>query len=126
MPRSKTRRDAAGNISSFTQRLRRFEAVLQPLGLWEAFAAMPRPGQEMFCKLKLPEPTILFDASVKLDRDQRALRRELEAGLRKASIKVNDVTMAARDVIAVATGAMLMVRFLQNTPPMCAEVTRFV
>src|SRR5262245_31638449 len=57
------RRDSVGHMDQFLKRRRRYEAVLRSLGLWESFAAMPRKAQEMWFKLKAPDPVLVFDAS---------------------------------------------------------------
>ena len=113
---SRTRgRDRSGHMDSFAPRRRRFEAVLRPLGVWDAFAAMPQAFQHMFWKLKLPDPQVVFDQTVPADSpSDRRMRKAIDAAFRDASVEVEGTKLAARDYIAVLGGAVTLIK---NAPP---------
>src|SRR5215207_1754655 len=120
------RRDASGHVDPFYQRQKRFEAVLRPLGLWEAFAALPRAWRELFWRLKLPDPVVEYDAAVPDGADGRALRRALAEGVSGATFEAGGVRMAVRDYMAVVAGlaqAIRLVPWQAKKPP---ELERFL
>src|SRR5688572_9885805 len=95
------RRDSSGCLSAFTQRIRRYEAVLRPLMLWDSFAAMPRRAQELFVQHKFPDPVLEFDASFPAGREDRALRKTLEKRFGEAAIVIDDADVTVRDFFSV-------------------------
>src|SRR5688500_1633766 len=101
MAARKSRRDAAGCLNPMTQRLRRFRTVLEPLGLWEGFNALPRGAQESFARNKFPDPVLDFDESYPDDADIRVLRKKLIKGFDEASIGIGAGRVNARDFFSV-------------------------
>lgn len=102
--RTRRRRDSSGHLNPASQRIRRYEAVLRPLGLWEGFNAMPRRAQELFCLKKFPDPVLEFDASYPADRGHWTLRKSLEKAFREAFIVIDDAEVTVRDFFAVVGG----------------------
>ncbi len=102
------------------KRRRRYQAVLRSLGLWDAFAAMPRRMQELFAQRKFPDPVLEFETSFPDDADGRALRKTLLKRFAEASITVDDADVSVRDFFAVMGGLMHSIRGLIKdaaTPP---------
>jgi hypothetical protein len=120
------RRDASGCLSTFTQRIRRYEAVLAPLGLWELFAAMPRRAQELFVQHKFPDPVLEFDASFPTDHEHRALRKTLERGFAEASIDAGVADITVRDFFSVIAGLKHTVQGTRNQPNFPEPCYRFM
>jgi hypothetical protein len=125
------KRDASGHVDPFFQRRKRFETVLRPLGLWEKFNAMPRPFQELFWKLKLPDPAVVFDDDAAKAAPQ-GMRAAAERYLRAAIITIdNDVKIFVRDFIGVITGVMSfsnvfnagLIPGIKTAPPAFKEFT---
>jgi hypothetical protein len=75
-------------MDPFFQRRKRYEAVLRPMGLWERFAAIPRPLQELFWKMKLPDPAVVFDDDA-VAAAPAGLRAAAERYLRAARLEVD-------------------------------------
>ena len=98
-------------MDPYFQRKKRFEAVLRPMGLWDGFAAMPRPLQEMFWKTKLHDPAVVFDdaAAKAAESAPRGLRHAAERYLRTATVTVDGgLEMPVRDFVGVVTGVMCL------------------
>src|SRR6516162_5797747 len=108
------RRDSSGHLDPHFQRRQRYQAVLGAIGLWEPFAAMPRPMQEIFLQRKLPDPQLEFDGGFPFDREGRLLRKKLEFVFRRAGFKIDAGTewgagqMYTRDFIAVLAGSLFV------------------
>jgi hypothetical protein len=108
--RHRRRRDPSGHVDPFYQRRKRYEAVLRPMGLWERWAAVPRPYQEMFWRLKFPDPVVVFDeaAAKAAEHAPKGLRPATERYLRSATVTVDGsdggVEMPARDFISIVAG----------------------
>jgi hypothetical protein len=93
-------------LDPFFARRKRYEAVLRPMGLGEAFAAMPRQAQELFCKVKLPDPAVVFEDDAKAAAPP-GMRAAAERYLRGATVTVDGgLKIAIRDFIGVVTGIM--------------------
>lgn len=99
-----TRRDASGALNPQLARLRRFQAVLEPLGLWGKFTAMPKPIQQFFLRMKFADPQVVFADSVPQDATYRAIRREMETGLKAARIEVDGRPLRALELFTTVQG----------------------
>ncbi len=109
MPTRTRRRDSSGHVDPFARRRRRFEAALRPAGpaasgLWDAFAALPRPCREALYKLKVPDLVVTIDLAVPDGPGAAELRRGIEAGIREATVPIDGTPVAVRDVIGVIGG----------------------
>jgi hypothetical protein len=125
MATRKPGRDRSGHVDPYAQRRRRYEAALRPLGLWELFAAMPRPVREMFWQRKNPDPVLEFDETIGNSPTERAMRTALHARFQMAAVGINGAPMSVRDFIGVIISCMFVV---QHTKPagFPAEVVRFI
>src|SRR4051812_19574415 len=96
-----TRRDSSGHLNPFSSRIRRYQQVLGPLGLWDSFARMPRRPQELFVQRKSPDPVLDFDPSFPADAEHRALRKQLQAHFVDATMTIEGMRITVRDFFAV-------------------------
>ncbi len=88
--------------------LRRYEAVLKSLDLWDSFSRMPRGCQVGFVLWKCPEPVLEFDKSFPTDDRHRKLRRVIEQNVRRAMVPL-DIEISLRDFYTVIIGLKLAV-----------------
>lgn len=111
--RNGRRRDPSGHMDPFYQRRRRYQDTLSILGIWDLFAEMPRPVQQIFLQRKIPDPQLVFEDGV-ADGMPRALfdevRRAAHAGFAAAAIEVEGKQMAVRDFFGIVTSCMMIVR----------------
>jgi hypothetical protein len=123
MPSRRAGRDSKGGLNPCAARLRRYRAMLEPLGLWESFAALPLGWREGFARLKYPDPRLEFDQPVVSDPRYRELRRRLEKNFAESTIDFYGSKLAARDFFPVLIGVMNTAggcKNQPNLPPACA------
>lgn len=99
--RIRTHRDRFGKPDLSAQRRPRFKAVLEPLGLWNLFRRMPQEAQNLYCRMKYPDPVLEFDDSVPKDPDFQRYRKTLESQFLRAAVEVEGVEVTVRDFFAI-------------------------
>jgi hypothetical protein len=109
------KRDGKGHVDPFYQRRQRYKAVLEALGLWEAFAAMPRWAQNHFFRMKIADPTVEFDENIPTGPRDRAMRRMVEKAPFAATVEVDGAPMALRDFYGIVLGCSLVVQGTRRT-----------
>ncbi|HEV7301933.1 MAG TPA: hypothetical protein VGN72_21540 [Tepidisphaeraceae bacterium] len=117
------KRDRKGHVDPFYDRRVRFRAALGAVGLWDAFAAMPRLAQEQLMQRKFADPVVEFDASVP-EEDATAIRPAIEARLREAAVDATAGSLKVRDYYAILTLCRLLAEQPLN-PRTPDEVRRF-
>lgn len=120
-------RDSSGCLDPLFQRRKRYEAVLRVLGLWEAYARMPREAQRLFCTTKFPDPVLEFDDTFPPAGEQqgRTLRKALERGFREARLEIDGIAagggggggeILVRDFFAILAALNFTVRDTRDKP----------
>ena len=110
MPAMKRRRgrNASGHVDPFHARRRRYEATLSALGLWDAFAAMPRHSQDGFLRAKGADAIVRLGPSLR-GREGREVRGEVEAAVREATLELDGTTIPVQGFWSVVCGCRMLI-----------------
>ena len=108
-------RESAGRARDALARARgRFEATLRPLGLWDAFAAMPQKYRDRVLRQKVGDLRVAVDlgggrtADPSRRADREALQAALQAAARAGECEVGDARLRTLDFLSVLKTVVLM------------------
>src|SRR5688572_29335456 len=124
--RKRGRDPKTGHVDSFYDRRLRFEVVLRPLGLAEAFGRLPRKFQELFWRFKMPDLVMEYESGVPGGAPGRALRKAVEDGVREATVEVEGAKLAVRNFLSVMGGMNVMLNVIAEQTDVVPVLKEFV